>query len=189
MSQKNRKPSNLLTLPSKTGTITPIPGTTYLSSSATTSGTAYAQEASFTTSGQILTGITGNTSTAIFTNITGSSTGCPQWVSIYYQNTDDMGFGDQPGGSPDRIGGSWRLRRIAGVIVNGGKDGQGMQTVYMRDTHKGVTLSASVLVRLEEGSGNTVEIRGVWNGFDYGAADVEKIVVFPAEPAEGEEEG
>lgn len=47
----------------------------------------------FASDGVILTGIVGNDSTVTFHNI--ESTGGKQWVSFYYQNTDDMGFGDQ----------------------------------------------------------------------------------------------
>jgi hypothetical protein len=89
-----------------------------------------------------------------------------------------MGFGDQPGGSPDRIGGSWQLRRIASVVVNG--DVGGMQTLFQRDTHKGVVLSAPLLLDMKEGA-NEIVVGGLWNGFDVKAADIEKIVVYPPE--------
>lgn len=47
----------------------------------------------FASNGVIVTGIYGNDSTVTFEGIEG--TGKDQWVSFYYQNTDDMGFGDQ----------------------------------------------------------------------------------------------
>ncbi|KAF2246950.1 carbohydrate-binding module family 35 protein [Trematosphaeria pertusa] len=161
----------------KTGEWKPIKGTTYQATSATTAGSAFAQEATFTDTGVILTGIYGNDSTVTFSGIEGS--GKPQWVSFYYQNTDDMGFGDQPGGSPDRIGGSWQLRRIASVVVNG--DTQNVETLYQRDTHKGIILSAPLQLMLNKGRDNTITIGGLSNGFDVKGADIEKIVVYPPE--------
>ncbi|KAK7704041.1 hypothetical protein SLS57_010630 [Botryosphaeria dothidea] len=126
--------------------------------------------------GTIVTGIYGNDSTVTFEGVEG--TGKEQWVSFYYQNTDDMGFGDQPGGSPDRIGGKWQLRRISSVIVNG--DTQNVQTLYQRDTHKGIILSTPLLLPLKEGS-NTITVGGLSNGFDLKGADLDKIVVYPPE--------
>ena len=79
----------------ETGEVTQINGATYYNKNATTTGDAYHQEATFGSDGTILTGIYGNDSKVTFSNIEGS--GKPQWVSFYYQNTDDMGFGDQPG--------------------------------------------------------------------------------------------
>lgn len=162
---------------SQTGEWKPIQGKAYQANTATTSGSAFKQEASFTESGVILTGIYGNDSTVSFSNVEGS--GKPQWVSFYYQNTDDMGFGDQPGGTPDRIGGSWQLRRIASVVVNGNK--QNVETLYQRDTHKGIVLSTPLQLKLAKGSNNTITIGGLYNGFDVKGADIEKIVVYPPE--------
>jgi len=99
-------------------------------------------------------------------------------VSFYYQNTDDMGFGDQPGGSPDRINGTWQLRRIASVVVNG--DTQSVETLFQRDTHKGIILSTPLMLNLTEGE-NEITIGGLWNGFDVKGADIDKIVVYPPE--------
>ena len=106
-------------------------------------------------------------------------TGKPQWVSFYYQNTDDMGFGDQPGGTPDRIGGSWQLRRIASVVVNGNTEK--VETLFQRDTNKGIVLSTPLLLTLEKGKKNTIAVGGLWNGFDYKGADLDRIVVYPPE--------
>lgn len=160
----------------ETGEVTPIEGTTYYARNATTSGAAYLQEASFGSHRVIATGINGNDSKITFHNIEG--TGKPQWVSFYYQNTDDMGFGDQPGGSPDRIGGKWQLRRIASVVVNGKTEE--METLFQRDTHKGIILSTPLLLKLEQGM-NEIAIGGLFNNQTYLGADVDRIVVYPPE--------
>ncbi|KAK8038104.1 glycoside hydrolase family 43 protein [Apiospora phragmitis] len=172
----------------KTGDWKPIQGETYFGKDATTKGNAFKQEANFASDGVILTGIYGNDSTVTFDGIKG--TGKPQWVSFYYQNTDDMGFGDQPderncclilaGGSPDRIKGAWQLRRISSVVVNG--DEANMQTLFQRDTHKGIILSTPLLLTLEEGSSNTITVGGLSNGVDYRGADLDRIIVYPSEP-------
>ncbi|KAK8111258.1 carbohydrate-binding module family 35 protein [Apiospora kogelbergensis] len=162
----------------KTGDWKSVKGKTYFGKDATTSGNAFKQEANFASDGVILTGIYGNDSTVTFSGIEGS--GKPQWVSFYYQNTDDMGFGDQPGGSPDRIKGAWQLRRISSVVVNG--DEANVQTLFQRDTHKGIILSTPLLLTLEKGSSNTITVGGLSNGVDYKGADLDRIVVYPPEP-------
>ncbi|OQD82235.1 hypothetical protein PENANT_c022G06854 [Penicillium antarcticum] len=161
----------------KTGEWKAIKGKTYSAKDAKTQGGAYKQEANFATDGVILTGIYGNDSTVTFENIEGS--GKPQWVSFYYQNTDDMGFGDQPGGTPDRIGGSWQLRRISSVVVNG--DSTNIETLYQRDTHKGIILSTPIQLTLKKGKNNKITIGSLNNGFDNKGADLDRIVVYPAE--------
>jgi hypothetical protein len=161
----------------RSGEWAPVKGKTYLAADATTAGDAFKQEANFASKGTIVTGIYGNDSTVTFEGIAGS--GKPQWVSFYYQNTDDMGFGDQPMGQPDRIGGTWQLRRIASVVVNG-KTEQ-VETLFQRDTHKGVILSTPLLLTLEKGKKNTITVGGLWNGFDYKGADLDRIVVYPSE--------
>ncbi|KAI1262079.1 family 43 glycoside hydrolase [Xylariaceae sp. FL1019] len=155
----------------------PIRGRTYTSSDAITSGDSFKQEANFAGNGVILTGIYGNDSTATFHGIEGA--GKPQWISFYHQNTDDMGFGDQPGGTPDRIGGSFQLRRISSVVVNGNTTN--VETLYQRDTHKGIILSTPLLLTLARGLNNTITVGGLFNGFDYKGADLEKIIVYPPE--------
>jgi hypothetical protein len=117
----------------KTGEYSPVEGQPYFAKDAMVEGRAFKQEANFASGGLIVTGISGNDSTVTFEGIKGS--GKPQWVSFYYQNTDDMGFGDQPGGSPDRIGGTWVLRRISSVVVNG--DEADVHELRQRDSHKG----------------------------------------------------
>ncbi|CAI7612925.1 unnamed protein product [Penicillium bialowiezense] len=154
-------------LNAKTGEWKPVKGKAYNSKSAKISGDAYKQEANFGTDGIILTGIYANSSTATFENIEGS--GKPQWVSFYYQT----------GGSPDRIGGAWQLRRISSVIVNG--EPSSVQTLYQRDTHKGIILSTPLKLTLQKGKKNTITIGGLYNGVDYKGADLDRIVVYPAE--------
>ncbi|KAJ1325776.1 xylan 1,4-beta-xylosidase [Microdochium nivale] len=160
-----------------TGEWKDVEGTTYYGKDATTAGNAFKQEANFASDGVILTGIYGNDSTVTFSNVEG--TGGKQWVSFYYQNTDDMGFGDQPQGSPDRIGGKWQLRRIASVVVNGKTDE--VHSLYQRDSHKGIIMSTPLELELEAGGSNTITIGGLFNGQDYKGADIDKIVVYPAE--------
>ncbi|KAF2839965.1 carbohydrate-binding module family 35 protein [Patellaria atrata CBS 101060] len=161
----------------KTGEWETIKGKTYYGIDSTTNGDAFKQEATFGSHGVIIAGIYGNDSTVTFSGIEGS--GKPQWVSFYYQNTDDMGFGDQPGGNPDRIGGTWQLRRISSVVVNGNTSN--VETLYQRDTHKGIILSAPLQLKLERGNSNTITIGGLHNGFDVKGADIDKIVVYPPE--------
>lgn len=159
------------------GDWSPVEGQSYFAADATVAGGAFKQEANFASKGTIVTGIYGNDSTVTFVGVEG--TGKPQWVSFQYQNTDDMGFGDQPGGTPDRIGGSWQLRRVASVVVNGKTDG--IETLFQRDTHKGIVLSTPLLLTLEKGKTNTIRVGGLWNGFDFKGADLDRIVVYPPE--------
>ncbi|KAK9421322.1 putative Glycosyl hydrolase [Seiridium unicorne] len=160
-----------------TGEWSAVKGKEYYGKDAVAAGDAYHQEANFASGGVIATGIYGNDSAVTFTGVEG--TGKPQWVSFYYQNIDDMGFGDQPGGTPDRIGGSWQLRRISGVVVNG--DTENVETLYQRDTHKGIILSTPLQLTLNKGKNNTITVGGQYNGFDYKGADLDKIVVYPPE--------
>jgi len=90
-----------------------------------------------------------------------------------------MGFGDQPMGAPDRIGGTWQLRRISSVIVNG--DVKTLETLYQRDTHKGIIISSPLLLTLPKGKKNTITVGGLSNGFDVKGADLDRIVVYPPE--------
>ncbi|KAI6795437.1 glycoside hydrolase family 43 protein [Hortaea werneckii] len=170
----------------ETGVVTPIRGQTYYSVDAEVSGDAYHQEANFAANNSIVTGIYGNESKVTFTGIEGS--GELQWVSFYYQNIDDMGFGDQPQGSPDRIGGTWKIRRIGSVIVN--DDPSTLETLYARDTHKGIILSTPLQLKLEQGSHNTITIGGLNNSvegnIDFQGPDIDRLIVHPPEPAAGE---
>ncbi|QDS69413.1 hypothetical protein FKW77_005091 [Venturia effusa] len=160
----------------KTGKVTPITGTTYYGKDATTTGNAFKQEATFGSHGIIVTGIYGNDSKVSFSGIEGQ--GKPQWVSFYYQNTDDMGFGDQAKGAPDRINGTWQMRRISSVIVNNKTDE--VTTLYQRDTHKGIILSTPLLLDLKKGK-NVITIGGLFNKQDVKGADIDRLVVYPPE--------
>jgi hypothetical protein len=82
-------------------------------------------------------------------------------------------------GAPDRINGTWQLRRISSVIVNG--DEENVHTLYQRDTHKGIILSTALKLPLAEGT-NTIAVGGLDNGKDVKGADLDKIVVYPPEP-------
>lgn len=109
-------------------------------------------------------------------------------------DTDDMGFGDQRKssvgildtaltmwiamGQPDRIGGTWQLRRISSVIVN--EDADKIYKLYQRDTHKATILSTAVKLPLKRGK-NTVKVGGLHNGTDYRGADLDRIIVYPPE--------
>ncbi|EQB49244.1 hypothetical protein CGLO_11446 [Colletotrichum gloeosporioides Cg-14] len=159
----------------KTGIWKPVRGKTYTSKYAKTTGSAHLQEATFGSHNVIATGIYGNDSTITF-EVEGQ--GRDQWVSFYHQNIDDMGFGDQPFGQPDRINGTWQLRRISSVVVNG--DNSSVHTLYQKDTHKGIILSTPLLLPLQRGK-NTITVGGLYNGFDYKGADLDRIVVYPPE--------
>ena len=64
-------------------------------------------------------------------------------------------------------------------MVNG--DPSSVQTLYQRDTHKGVILSTPLQLTLNKGKKNTITVGGLCNGFDYKGADLDRIVVYPAE--------
>lgn len=93
-----------------------------------------------------------------------------------------MGFGDQPMGSPDRINGTWQLRRISSVVAN--DDTDNVHTLYQRDTHKGIILSTPLLLPLKKGR-NKITVGGLYNGVDFKGADLDRIVVYPPEPRAG----
>ena len=117
------------------------------------------------------------------------------FLTINIIDIDDMGFGDQrkfrtmrsrrrsncliAGGTPDRIGGAWQLRRISSVMVNG--DRSNVQTLYQRDTHKGIILSTPLQLTLKKGKKNTITVGGLFNGFEFKGADLDRIVVYPPE--------
>ncbi|KAH8880801.1 galactan 1,3-beta-galactosidase-like protein [Thozetella sp. PMI_491] len=159
----------------KTGEWSVVEGTTYFSADAELSGDAFFQEAPFASNGTIATGINGNSSTITF-DVEGE--GGEQWVSFYYQNIDDMGFGDSPGGTPDRIGGTWILRRYGWVTVNG--DPTTLQKLTMKDTHKGIIMSSPLALNLSDGK-NTITVGGLSNGNGTKTGDIDRIVVYPLE--------
>lgn len=64
-------------------------------------------------------------------------------------------------------------------MVNG--DTQKVETLFQRDTHKGVILSTPLQLTLEKGKQNTITVGGLSNGFDVKGADLDRIVVYPPE--------
>ncbi|PGG99805.1 hypothetical protein AJ80_09288 [Polytolypa hystricis UAMH7299] len=163
----------------KTGEWTEVQGKTYYSVDAKLTGDAFHQEAPFASNGTIATGIDGNSSTISF-EVDGG--GGEQWVSFYYQNTDDMGFGDSPYGSPDRINGTWILRRYGWVTVN--DDPQTLRKLSMKDTHKGIIMASPLALNLTKGK-NTITLGGLSNGNGTQAGDVDRIIVYPLEGESG----
>jgi len=89
-----------------------------------------------------------------------------------------MGFGDAPFGSPDRIGGTWILRRYGWVEVN--NDSSSRRKIDMKDTHKGIIMASTVALNLTRGW-NKITMGGLWNGNGTKAADLERIIVYPPE--------
>jgi hypothetical protein len=84
-------------------------------------------------------------------------------------------------GQPDRIGGAWQLRRISSVVVNGNT--QKLETLYQRDSHKGIILSTPLKLTLAKGGNNTITVGGLFNEVEYRGADLDRIVVYPPEPS------
>ncbi|KAL4933806.1 glycosyl hydrolase [Aspergillus undulatus] len=150
----------------KTGEWKPIGGQTYISKHATLAGDAYLQEAIFASGNRIATGIHGNDNTITFT-VEGQGT--EQWVSFCHQSKK---------GQRDRINGTWQLRPISSVVVNG--DRENVHTLYQKDTHDGIILSTPLRLPLEKGL-NTITAGGLYNGFDHKGADLDRIVVYPPE--------
>lgn len=64
-------------------------------------------------------------------------------------------------------------------MVNGKTDE--VHSLYQRDSHKGIIMSTPLELELEAGGSNTITIGGLFNGQDYKGADIDKIVVYPAE--------
>ena len=65
------------------------------------------------------------------------------------------------------------------MVVNGNTSQ--VHTLFQRDTHKGIILSTPLELTLEKGKKNTITVGGLFNGFDYKGADLDKIVVYPPE--------
>jgi hypothetical protein len=65
------------------------------------------------------------------------------------------------------------------VVVNG--DTQNVETLYQRDTHKGIILSTPLQLTLKKGRRNTITVGGLFNGWDSKGADLDRIVVYPPE--------
>jgi hypothetical protein len=56
-----------------------------------------------------------------------------------------------------------------------------VETLYQRDTNKGIILSTPLQLTLPKGKKNKITVGGLWNGFDTKGADLDRIVVYPAE--------
>jgi hypothetical protein len=80
-------------------------------------------------------------------------------------------------GQPDRINGTWQIRRISSVVVN---DDEEVHTLYQKDTHKSIFLSTALKLPLKKGK-NTISVGGLDNGHDVKGADLDKIIVYPPE--------
>ncbi|KAH7099235.1 glycosyl hydrolase [Auriculariales sp. MPI-PUGE-AT-0066] len=160
-------------LDAKTGLWWEPKGTSYEAERGSVTGKARVAVAPTASGAKLVTGIAGSTSTLTISGIRG--TGELQWVSFYYVNNDDMGFGDSPGGSPDRIGGKFALRRIATVSVNGGTPVLLKQPI----TNEGIIQSVPLRITFNKGANNTITIGGSANsnGKDW-AADLDKLVVY-----------
>ena len=65
------------------------------------------------------------------------------------------------------------------MVVNG--DVENLETLYQRDTHKGIILSTPLLLTLKKGRKNTITVGGLSNGVDFKGADLDRIVVYPPE--------
>lgn len=65
------------------------------------------------------------------------------------------------------------------MVVNGKTEN--VETLYQRDTHKGIILSTPLQLTLERGRHNTITVGGLYNGVDYKGADLDRIVVYPPE--------
>lgn len=59
-------------------------------------------------------------------------------------------------------------------------DVENMQTLYQRDSHKGIILSTPLELDLVEGD-NVITVGGLDNGNGTRGADLDRIVVFPSE--------
>ncbi|KZV89385.1 Arabinanase/levansucrase/invertase [Exidia glandulosa HHB12029] len=160
-------------LDARTGEFFEPKGTTYEAERGSVTGNARPAGAPTASGNMVVTGISGSSSTLTISGIKG--TGEPQWVSFYYINNDDMGFGDQPAGSPDRIGGKFALRRFATISINGGAP----VLLKQPSGNEGIVLSVPLQLTLSKGSKNTITIGGSpnSNGLEW-AADLDKIVVY-----------
>ena len=82
-------------------------------------------------------------------------------------------------GQPDRINGTWAVRRISSVVVNNETDT--VHTLFQKDTHKGIILSTPLLLPLKKGK-NSITVGGLDNGKGHlKGADLDRIVVYPPE--------
>ncbi|KAG8741145.1 hypothetical protein FRC10_003243 [Ceratobasidium sp. 414] len=137
-----------------TGAVTYPTGTTYEAEKGTLAGGAAITACSTCSGGNYVTNIT-STSSVTISNIVG--TGVPQWLAIYYVNTDAQ---------------TTALHRYAGVSVNGGT----AEVVKQRTTDVGVVVSVPLQVTFTNGSTNKVTISGVSGRPE--SAWLDKIIVY-----------
>ncbi|KAG8773927.1 hypothetical protein FRC12_002226 [Ceratobasidium sp. 428] len=137
-----------------TGAVTYPTGTTYEAEKGALAGGATTTACSTCSGGNYVTGITSSSSVTI-SNIVG--TGLPQWVAIYYVNTDAQ---------------TTALHRYASVSVNGGT----AEVVKQRTTDVGVVVSVPLQVTFAKGSTNKLTISGVSGRPE--SAWVDKIIVY-----------
>ncbi|CCO33073.1 hypothetical protein BN14_07142 [Rhizoctonia solani AG-1 IB] len=121
-----------------TGEVTYPKGTSYEAEKGVIVGSANVTSCPTCSGGSYVTGITSNSSVTI-TNIKG--TGKPQWLAIYYVNTDVQ---------------TTALHRYASVSVNGAA----AEVVKQRTTAEGVVVSVPLQVQFANGSKNNVTISG-----------------------------
>ncbi|KAF8709739.1 glycosyl hydrolase 43 family, partial [Rhizoctonia solani] len=143
-----------------TGEVTYPKGISYEAEKGVITGGANVTSCSTCSGGNYVTGITSNSSVTI-TNIQG--TGKPQWLAIYYVNTDVQ---------------TTALHRYAGVSVNGAAP----EVVKQRTTAEGVVVSVPLQVQFAKGSKNNVTISGVTGRQEHASAMVNQneIVTTPA---------
>ncbi|KAJ1308299.1 hypothetical protein OPQ81_004013 [Rhizoctonia solani] len=121
------------------GEVTFPKGTSYEAEKGVIAGGASVTSCPTCSGGSYVTGITSNSSVTI-TDING--TGKPQWLAIYYVNTDLQ---------------TTALHRYASVSVNGAAG----EVVKQRTTAEGVVVSVPLQVQFSKGSKNNVTISGV----------------------------
>ncbi|QRV72293.1 glycoside hydrolase family 43 protein [Ceratobasidium sp. AG-Ba] len=137
-----------------TGAVTYPTGTTYEAEKGILTGGAAITACSTCSGGNYVTGITSSSSVTISAIV---GTGGPQWLAIYYVNTDAQ---------------TTALHRYAGVSVNGGA----IQVVKQRTTDVGVVVSVPLQVTLTKGSSNKIAISGVSGRPE--SAWLDKIIVY-----------
>lgn len=138
----------------KTGEVWFPKGTSYEAETGVLAGGANITACATCSGGNYVTNITSNSSVTI-NNIRG--TGAPQWLAIYYVNTDAQ---------------TTALHRYASVSVNGAAG----QVVKQRTTDVGVVVSVPLQVTFKKGSKNSVTISGVAGRPESGWLD--RVIVY-----------
>ncbi|KAF8596528.1 Arabinanase/levansucrase/invertase [Ceratobasidium sp. AG-I] len=120
----------------KTGIVTYPKGTSYEAETGTLAGNATITACTTCSGGNFVTNSTSVTISGI------AGTGAPQWLAIYYVNTDAQ---------------TTALHRYASVSVNGAAG----EVVKQRTTDVGVVVSVPLQVQFTKGSKNNITISGV----------------------------